>query len=104
MNSNNNNNLNNHSNLDDAIKPNMNETEFYDEIQLQIKASLKKLSEQYYLYDNKPSLFNYYCSPFINNLHNRNDSYSINRCEENINFDNNYKLLLKCPFESCKDK
>jgi hypothetical protein len=39
---------------------------FDNELTSQIKDSLKKLSEQYYQSDNKTSLFNYYCSPFLN--------------------------------------
>ena len=64
----------------------------FDDLQLQIKDSLKKLSEQYYLYDNKPSLFNYYCSPFIYKSYYRRDEIINNNKYEN------------CPFEIYKKK
>jgi hypothetical protein len=73
---------------------------FDNELTSQIKDSLKKLSEQYYQSDNKTSLFNYYCSPFLNNSQNRKDFYFVNKIKENRN-DNN--LYNKCPFELCEE-
>lgn len=82
---------------------NNNGDEYFDDIQLQIKDSLKKMSEQYYQYDNKPSLFNYYCSPFVYNPQNRSNFYFVNN-EENTNAYYHHNLYIKCPFESCKEK
>ena len=72
-------------------------------MQLQIKDSLRKISEQYYKYqkENKSSLFNYYCTPFLNNSYNKNDNYYINRCKENNEINKTYGI---CPFEQCKDE
>ena len=73
-------------------------------LQLQIKDSLKKMSEQYSMnqYEGNNSLFNYYCTPFLyhnnNNNNNKKDYYYANKFKEyNINFNRN------CPFELCKD-
>lgn len=52
--------------------------------------------------ENKSTLFNYFCSPFLYN----------NNIKKNYNFTNKYKdndennanLDTKCPFEPCKDK
>ena len=77
-----------------------------NDLQLQIKDSLKKLSEQYYNThnENKPSLFNYYCTPFIySNYNYSNDNNLINKFKEN-NEKNNNKDNRICPFESCKEK
>ena len=103
LNTNNNSNLNNRSNPEDRINSDINENGFNEELQLQIKNSLKKLSEQYYQYDNKPSLFNYYCSPFVYNPQNRSNFYFVNN-EENTNAYYHHNLYIKCPFESCKEK
>ena len=77
-----------------------NSKEFNNELSLQIRDSLKKLSEQYYHYDNKPNLFNYYCSPFINNSLSNKELYYVNINKEYINDINLYK---KCPFELCEE-
>ena len=71
---------------------------------MQIKDSLKKLAEEYIMNpnENKSTLFNYFCSPFLYN----------NNIKKNHNFANKYKdkdennanLDTKCPFEPCKDK
>ena len=71
---------------------------------MQIKDSLKKLAEEYIMNpnENKSTLFNYFCSPFLYN----------NNIKKNYNFANKYKdkdennanLDTKCPFEPCKDK
>ena len=79
---------------------NFQENSFDNELTSQIKDSLKKLSEQYYQCDNKTSLLNYYCSPFIYNSQNRKDFYIVNKIKENRN-DNNFNN--KCPFELCED-
>ena len=79
---------------------NFQENSFDNELTSQIKDSLKKLSEQYYQCDNKTSLFNYYCSPFIYNSQHRKDFYIVNRIKESRN-DNNFNN--KCPFELCED-
>ena len=73
-----------------------------NELQNQIEDSLKKLSEKYYQYDNKSSLFNYYCSPFIYNKHNKKDFFEFYKYKENENIHNT--LYGNCPFELCKDK
>ena len=93
-NSSSNNNNNNHTFTGDKTKPEINNNciNKFDDLQLQIKDSLKKLSEQYYLYDNKPSLFNYYCSPFIYKSYYRRDEIINNNKYEN------------CPFEIYKKK
>ena len=75
-----------------------------DDLQMQIKYSLKKMSEQYYQYDNKCSLFNYYCSPFINNSSYKKAYYYDNKDKVDIFVNNNKDVYLNCPFESCKDK
>ena len=55
------------------------------DLQLQIKDSLKKLSEQYYMSQyNNSSLFNYYCTPFLYiNDNAKNIYYSNNKNNEN---------------------
>ena len=70
---------NNHSFLGGKIKPeiySMHNDESND-LQLQIKDSLKKISEQYYMnqYTNNSSLFNYYCTPFLYNNHNKKEYF-----------------------------
>ena len=61
---------NNYNFLGDKMKPEinyLNTDNDSNDLQLQIKDSLKKLSEQYYMNqnENKSSLFNYYCTPFL---------------------------------------
>ena len=68
----------NQSFLGDKIKPKINNSNLNDEgndLQLQIKDSLKKLAEQYYMNPNesKSPLFNYYCTPFLFNNSNKRD-------------------------------
>ena len=98
---------NNYNFLGDKMKPNINYSNIDNDsnnLQLQIKDSLKKLSEQYYMNpnDNKSSLFNYYCTPFLySNYNNKKDFYFPKQTKENIE-DNN--LNRNCPFEPCKDK
>jgi len=82
----------------------INDSENCEELQTQIKNSLKKLSEQYAYRDNKGSLFSYYCSPFLFKSHKRNNIFFENKDEENINEHTKNDLYIKCPFESCKDK
>ena len=68
---------NNPSFLEDKIKPHISCSNIIDnenDLELQIKDSLKKLSEQYYMNNQneyKSSLFNYYCEPFLYNNHNK---------------------------------
>ena len=90
--------------FDEKTNDNIKKNEIYKEIEYQIKDSLKKLSEQYYQYDNKPSLFNYYCSPFIYNSKNKKNYFFVNKFEENASVNSNDNSCLSCPFESCKDK
>ena len=97
------NDVNDRLNSDERINTDINGNEFNDELQIQIKNSLKKLSEQYYQYDNKPTLFNYYCSPFIYNSHNKKNFYFVNKFEENASV-NSIDSSCSCPFESCKNK
>ena len=98
---------NNYNFLGDKMKPDINYSNTDNDsnnLQLQIKDSLKKLSEQYYMNpnDNKSSLFNYYCTPFLySNYNNKKDFYFPKQTKENIE-DNN--LNRNCPFEPCKDK
>ena len=82
----------------------INDSENCEDLQTQIKNSLKKLSEQYAYSDNKGSLFSYYCSPFLFKSHKRNNIFFENKDEENINDLTKNDLYIKCPFESCKDK
>ena len=82
----------------------INDSENCEDLQTQIKNSLKKLSEQYAYCDNKGSLFSYYCSPFLFKSHKRNNIFFENKDEENINDLTKNDLYIKCPFESCKDK
>ena len=103
----------NQSFLGDKIKPeinlsNINEDE--NDLQLQIKDSLKKLSEQYYMSPNEKihPLFNYYCTPFLYNS-NKKDFHFLNNIfkennEKKRNYENDGKLYRKCPFEPCKEK
>ena len=92
---------NTHSFLGNKIKPEINNSNIMDndnDLDLLIKDSLKKLSVQYQAneYENKSSLFNYYCTPFLHNNYNKKDYY----------FDNfqNIDGFTNCPFESCKNK
>jgi hypothetical protein len=73
------------------------------EFQLEIEDSLKKLSKKYPIYNNKASLFNYYCSPFIYNSQNKKELYDVNNYMENNGFINENNLYRNCPFEFCKD-
>ena len=82
----------------------INDSENCEDLQTQIKNSLKKLSEQYAYRDYKGSLFSYYCSPFLFKSHKRNNISFENKDEENINELTKNDLYIKCPFESCKDK
>lgn len=82
----------------------INDSENCEDLQTQIKNSLKKLSEQYAYRDYKGSLFSYYCSPFLFKSHKRNNIFFENKDEENINDLTKNDLYIKCPFESCKDK
>ena len=63
----------------------MNSNDESIDLQLQIKDSLKKLSEQYYMSQyNNSSLFNYYCTPFLyNNYNAKNIYYGNNETNEN---------------------
>ena len=70
------------------------------DLESQIKNSLRKLSEQYYLNGNKGYLFNYYCSPFMYNPSCRNNLYLLNKYKESLNDNVVYK---DCPFELCED-
>ena len=94
---------NSNSFLGDKIKPEMNNVSLKDDsnnLQLQIKDSLKKMSEQYSMnqYESHNSLFNYYCTPFLYHNNNKKDYYYANKFKEyNNNFNRN------CPFELCKD-
>ena len=72
-----------------------------NDLESQIKNSLRKLSEQYYLNGNKGYLFNYYCSPFMYNPSCRNNLYLLNKYKESLNDNVVYK---DCPFELCEDK
>ena len=103
----------NQSFLGDKVKPEINFTNINDvgnNLQLQIKDSLKKLSEQYYMNpkENTSPLFNYYCTPFLYNANKREIYYPNNTSKEdnlkNENNENDGKLYRNCPFEPCKDK
>lgn len=74
------------------------------EFKLEIEDSLKKLSEKYYQYDNKSSLFNYYCSPFIYNSQNKKEYFNVDKCKENYKVHSDNYLYRNCPFEFCKEK
>ena len=90
--------------INNKIKQENNSDENNNELNFQIMHSLKKMSEQYYQYDNKCSLFNYYCSPFINNSSYKKAYYYDNKDKVDIFVNNNKDVYLNCPFESCKDK
>ena len=81
---------NNYNFLGDKMKPEINYLNIdnnSNNLQLLIKDSLKKLSEQYYLNknENTSSLFNYYCTPFLyNNYGNKKDFYYIKN-NKNLN-------------------
>ena len=98
---------NNISFLGDKVKREINITNINDDgndLQFQIKDSLKKLSEQYYNNQNEnSSLFNYYCTPFLytNNNYNKKD-YFVKKYKEGE--ENTKNFYPKCPFEYCKDK
>ena len=83
------------------IKQENNSDENNNELNVQILHSLKKMSEQYYQYDNEPNLFNYYCSAFIYNTNLKNDLIINNKYKEDVN-DN--KIYKNCPFEPCREK
>ena len=94
----------NQSFLGDKIKPEINISNLKDEgndLQLQIKDSLKKLAEQYYMNsnENKSTLFNYYCSPFLFNYTNKKNFF-----EKNESIENDGNLYKNCPFEPCNVK
>ena len=98
----------NQSFLGDKIKPKINNSNLNDEgndLQLQIKDSLKKLAEQYYMNPNesKSPLFNYYCTPFLFNNSNKRDYFFSNNFpennEKNENIENDGNLYRNCPFE-----
>ena len=98
-------NSNNNNKIKNVINNNIINYESNDELQTQIKYSLKKMSEQYYQYDNKCSLFNYYCSPFINNSNYKKGYFFDNKDNVDIFANNNNKdIYLTCPFESYKEK
>ena len=75
-----------------------------NDLQLQIKDSLKKLSEQYSMnqYEGNNSLFNYYCTPFLYNKNTKKDYYYTNKFKE-FNESNNHNLNRIYPFELCND-
>ena len=98
----------NQSFLGDKIKPEINISNLKNEgndLQLQIKDSLKKLAEQYYMNpnENKSPLFNYYCTPFLFNNSNKKDYFFPNNFQEkkekNENIENDGNLYRNCPFE-----
>ena len=94
-------NNNNNSILEDKGKNEKDmEKNYNSELSLLIRDSLKKLSEKYYQYDNKPNIFNYYCSSFIHNSQNNKDFHFVNIYNENKK--DNY-LYRKCPFELCEE-
>ena len=93
---------NNYNFLGDKMKPEINYSNMdnnSNDLQLQIKKSLKKLSEQYYLNNNEntPSLFSYYCTPFLYNNYNNKNILLLNNNKKN-NQDIT-KLNRNCPFE-----
>ena len=94
--------------LGDKVKREINITNINDDgndLQFQIKDSLKKLSQQYYNNQNEnSSLFNYYCAPFLysNNNKNKKDYYFVNKYKANE--ENTKNFYQKCPFEPCKEK
>ena len=98
---------NNHYFLGEKIKPDINISNTNDDnndLQLQIKDSLKKLSEQYYMNpnENQSSLFNYYCTPFLYSNYNKKENNCANKYkDDNENINNLYR---NCPFEHCKDQ
>lgn len=99
---------NNLSFLGDKTKPEINKFNLKDDsndLQLQIKDSLKKLSEQYSMnkYENQNCLYNYYCTPFLFNNFNKKEHYFVNK-HNSFNETNNYNFNQACPFELCKDK
>ena len=94
--------------LGDKIRPEINNLiskEDPNNLDLQIKDSLKKLSEQFSKnpYENQNSLFNYYCTPFLNRNYNKKDEFFINNNSKETNESNN-NLYKICPFDVCKDK
>ena len=95
-----------HSFLGDKVKPEINITNINNDsndLQLQIKDSLKKLSQQYYNNQNEnSSLFNYYCAPFLYSNKNKKDYYFVNKYKANE--ENTKNFYQKCPFEPCKEK
>ena len=85
---------NNHSFLGDKVKPNI--KNFYikedsNDLELQIKDSLKKISEQYSMdqYENNNSRFNYYCTPFLYRNYNKNNLNFVNNNNETNTINNN---------------
>ena len=94
--------------LGDKIKPeihNLMSKEDVNDLDLQIKDSLKKLSEQFSknTYENQNNLFNYYCTPFLNRNYYKKDYYFVNNDNRETKGSNN-NLYRICPFEVCKEK
>jgi len=76
-----------------------------NDLQLLIKDSLKKMSEQYYMtQSNNSSLYNYYCTPFLYNNYNMNNYYFGNINYENDNNENFRDTFRNCSFECVENK
>jgi hypothetical protein len=85
---------NNHSFLGDKIKPDIKNSyikEDSNDLELQIKDSLKKISEQYTInqYENNNSRFNYYCTPFLYRNYDKNNYNCVNNNQETNIIGNN---------------
>ena len=85
---------NNHSFLGDKIKPDVKNSyikEDSNDLELQIKDSLKIISEQYNMnqYENNNSRFNYYCTPFLYRNYNKNNYNCVNNNQETNIIGNN---------------
>mgnify|MGYP006873115167 CR=1 FL=1 len=76
-----------------------------NDLELLIKDSLKKMSEQYYMsQSNNSSLYNYYCTPFLYNNYNMNNYYFGNKNNEYENNENIKDLTRNCSFEFVENK
>jgi len=103
-----NSNGNNNPFLENKSKAENNSLDLNDEtndLQLLIKDSLKKISEQYYMsQSNNSSLYNYYCTPFLYNNYNMSNYFFGNIKYENENSENIRDIIRNCSFEFMENK
>ena len=88
-----------------AEKNSLDSNDDSNDLQLLLKDSLKKMSEQYYMsQSNNSSLYNYYCTPFLYNNYNMNNYYFGNKNYEYENNENIRDAIRNCSFEFEENK